>query len=335
MNRFKVALIALDAQQVPEWVTAKFAEAEIDFVVKDCTSREMMAEVAGDADVVWVFGTHYCLYAENFDVIPRCGGIIRTGSGTDNIPVQEATQRGIVVANTPDAMTDSVSDHTIGLLFAVIRQIAIQDRAVRNGKWDRYLAWPNWHVTGQTLGLVGFGRIPQAVARKLRGFDMTVLAYDPFVSAENMAQQNVRAASLDEVLSQSDFVSIHTPLVPETHHLIDERALRQMKSRAVLINTSRGPIIDEQALFRALKEGWIAAAGLDVLDPEPPDPGNPLLQLDNVVITPHIAGYSDETVNHAWRLSVETALDFAQGKLPRSYVNPQVKPRWNLSQRNP
>lgn len=335
MNPFKVALIALDAQQVPDWVPVKFAQEGIDFVVKDCTSREMMAEVAGDADVLWVFGTHYCLYAENFDVIPRCGGIIRTGSGTDNIPVREATERGIVVANTPDAMTDSVSDHTIGLLFAVIRQIAIQDRAVRKGIWDRNIAWPNWHVTGQTLGLVGFGRIPQAVARKLRGFDLTVLAYDPYINAESMAKQNVRAASLDEVLSQSDFVSVHTPLVPETHHLINESALRKMKPRAVLINTSRGPVIDERALYRALKEGWIAAAGLDVMDPEPPDPKNPLLQLDNVVITPHIAGYSDENVNLAWQLSVETALDFAHGKFPRSYVNPKVKPRWNLSRRNP
>lgn len=332
MTRFKVALVALDGQKLPDWVPATFAEAGIDFVAHECTSREMLAQVAGDADVVWVFGTHYCLYAENLDVIPRCGGIIRTGSGTDNIPVQEATRRGIVVANTPDALTDSVSDHAIGLLFAVIRQIAVQDRAVRSGKWDRYLGYPNNHLTGQTLGLVGFGRIPQAVARKLRGYEMTVLAYDPYVSAERMAEQNVRAAGLDELLSRSDFVSVHTPLVNETRHLIDENALRKMKPRAVLINTARGPVIDENALVRALREGWIAAAGLDVLEQEPPDPSHPLLHFDNVVLTPHIAGYSDQHLDKSWQLSVETALGFAQGKLPRSYVNPQVKPRWNLKQ---
>lgn len=331
MNRFKVALVALDGQSVPDWVPDRFAQEGIDFVAKECTSREMLAQMAGDADIVWVFGTHYCLYAENLDVIPRCGGIIRTGSGTDNVPVEQATRRGIVVANTPDAMTDSVSDHAIGLLFAVIRQIAVQDRAVRRGIWDRNLAWPNWHLTGQTLGLIGFGRIPQAIARKLRGYEMTVLAYDPYISDESMAEQNVRAASLEEVLAQSDFVSIHAPLIKETHHLIDERALRRMKPRAVLINTARGPVIDQKALVRALTQGWIAGAGLDVLEQEPPDPANPLLQLDNLVITPHIAGYSDENVNNAWRLSVETALAFAQGKFPRSYVNRDVKPRWNLS----
>lgn len=330
MTRFKVALVGLDSQVVPDWVPARLQEHGIDFVARECRSRDELAQTAGDADVVWVFGTHYCVYAENLDVIPRCGGIIRTGSGTDNIPVAQATSRGIVVANTPDAMTESVSDHAIGLLFAVIRQTAIQDRLVRSGIWDRYRGWPNWHLTGQTLGLVGFGRIPQAVARKLRGYEMNVLAYDPYMPAEAMAKQNVRGASLDELLAQSDFVSIHTPLVNETRHLINETALRKMKPRAVLINTSRGPVVDEQALFRALKEGWIAAAGLDVLEQEPPAPDNPLLQLDNVVVTPHIAGYSDEYLHNSWQLSVDSAIAFAEGKYPRSYVNRDVKPRWNL-----
>lgn len=330
MSRFKVAMVGLDGQTIPDWVPEAFAKQDIAFVVRECTSREMLAETAGDADVVWVFGSHKCLYAENLDVIPRCGGIVRTGSGTDNIPIPEATARGIVVANTPDALTDSVSDHAIGLLFAAIRQIAVQDRAVRNGTWDRYVAYPSWHLTKQTLGLVGFGRIPQAVARKLRGYEMTVLAYDPFVSAERMAEQGVKAATLDEVLSQADYISLHTPLMPETHHLIDEKALHKMKPRAILINTARGPIVDEPALVRALQEGWIAGAGVDVLEQEPPDWANPLLKLDNVVVTPHIAGYSDTNLKMSWELSVESAIGFADGKFPRSYVNHQVKPRWEL-----
>jgi D-3-phosphoglycerate dehydrogenase len=331
MRPFKVALVGLDNQEVPDWVAPKFRDAGVDFVVKECTNREMLQELAGDADVVWVLGSHQCLDAQNLDVIPRCGAIIRTGSGTDNVPVAEATERGIIVANTPDAMTDSVSDHTIGLLFAVVRKIALQDRLVRSAKWDRYLGFPNAHLQGQTLGLVGFGRIPQAVTRKLSGYEMDVLAYDPYVSAEIMAERNVRAADLDELLAQADFVSVHTPLSANTHHLIDESALRKMKASAVLINTSRGRVIDEGALVRALQEHRIAGAGLDVLEQEPPEPNNPLFQLDNVVITPHIAGYSDEFPDNSWRLSVETALGFAEGKMPRSYVNPQVKPRWELA----
>ncbi|HZQ07134.1 MAG TPA: C-terminal binding protein [Anaerolineae bacterium] len=327
---FKVALIGLDGQTVPTWVSDTFEKEGIEFIAQQCTSREMLAQVAGDADVVWVLGSHQSLYAENLDVIPKCSAIIRTGSGTDNVPVKEATARGILVANTPDALTDAVSDHAIGLLFSVIRTIPVQDRAMRSGTWDRHVAKNRWHLHGQTLGLIGFGRIAQAVARKLRGFQLHFIAYDPYVSAAVMAEQNVQAATLDHVLQQADFVSVHCPLTPETHYLIDERALRQMKPHAVLINTSRGAVIDESALIRALTDGWIAAAGLDVLEQEPPRPDNPLLKLDNIVLTPHIAAYSDEYFNEAWRLSVETAIALSRGQFPRSYVNHDVKPKWGL-----
>jgi D-3-phosphoglycerate dehydrogenase len=160
---------------------------------------------------------------------------------------------------------------------------------------------------------------------------MTTLAYDPLVGAEFVAQHGARAAGLDEVLSRSDVVSVHCPLTPETRHLIDERALRRMKPTAVLLNTARGPVIDEAALTRALTEGWIAAAGLDVLEQEPPDPGNPLLRLDNVVLTPHIAGYFDGYLEASWRLSQETVVDLANGRRPRSHVNRPERPRWNLA----
>ena len=169
--------------------------------------------------------------------------------------------------------------------------------------------------------------------RKLSGYEMTVLANDPYVSAEVMAEHGVQQASLDHVLSASDFVSLHCPLLEETHHLISERELRLMKPQAILINTSRGPVVDEAALIRALSERWIAAAGVDVLEQEPADPNNPIFSLDNAVITPHIAGYTDLSLPDSWRLSVDTALDLAQGRWPRSYVNPNVKPRWQL-QRN-
>lgn len=331
MARFKVALVVMDGGAVPEWVSAGLAAEGLDFVAHHCRTREELEEWAADADAVWVFGGSRIVTAENLDLLRRCGAIIRTGSGTDNMPVAEATAAGIIVANTPEALNDPVADHAIGLLFAVIRQIAIQDRLVRAGDWDRHRAWPRWHLHDQTLGLVGFGHIARRVARKMSGFDMTMLAYDPYVPPEIMPSLSVQAASLDEVLSRSDFVSVHCPLTRETHHLIGERELRLMKPEAVLINTSRGPVIDEPALVRALTEGWIAAAGLDVLEQEPPDPDNPLLKLDNVVLTPHIAAYSDEYLEASWRLSMETAIDLAKGRWPRSYVNREVKSRWNLT----
>jgi D-3-phosphoglycerate dehydrogenase len=333
MTRFKVALVGgIQDDGVPDWVPERLTQAGITFVARNCKSRAELSELAGEADVVWTLGDHECLYAENLDVIPRCGAIIRTGSGTDNIPVKEATQLGIIVANTPEAISNSVSDHAIGLLFAVMRQIVVQDRAMRRGQWDRNLGWSRWHLHDRTLGLVGFGHIARLVAHKVSGFGLAIIAHDPFVSAERMAAEGVQAVTLDELLSRADFVSLHCPLLDSTYHLINERTLRLMKSNAILINTARGPLVDESALLRALQERWIAAAGLDVFEQEPTPPDNPLLKLDNVVATPHIAAYNDEFWENFWRLSVETAIDLSQGRMPRSYVNHDVKPRWQLAQ---
>ena len=329
MRPFKVALVGVEGEPVPDWVFQELAKEGIDFFVRECATREELAQYAGDADLVWVWGSRV-LTADSLAAIPRCGAILRTGSGTDNVAVDEATQVGIIVANTPEAACDEVSEHAIGLLFAVIRQIAAQDRAVRKGMWDSRVARHRWHLQGQTLGLVGFGHIGRLVARKLGGFEMEFLAYDPYVSAEAMANQGVRSASFEQALSQSDFIFLHCPLTKGTYHQIGEREFRLMKPNVILINTSRGSIIDENALVHALHEGWIAAAGLDVLEQEPTSPDNPLLKLDNVVITPHIAGYSDLYFDKCWKYSVETVIALANGQWPRSYVNRAVKPRWPL-----
>lgn len=331
LETFKVALVALDGNTVPEWVPERFARHGIEFVAGECHGRQALRETAADADVVWVFGSHDCLTAGNLDVIPRCGAIIRTGSGTDNVPVAEATLRGIVVANTPDALTDAVSDHAIGLLFAIMRQTSVQDRTIRAGIWDRAAAMPRLHLRGQTVGLIGFGRIAQSVARKLSGFDVTVLAYDPPLGDATIVQRGGKPVDLDTLLVEADVVSIHCPLTEQTRGLIDERKLKRMKPTAILINTARGPVVDEAALVRGLSEGWIAGAGLDVLEHEPPPPDHPLLRLDNVVLTPHIAAYSDEYLANSWQLSVEIALDLAHQRWPRSVVNRAVVPRWPLA----
>jgi phosphoglycerate dehydrogenase-like enzyme len=221
-----------------------------------------------------------------------------------------------------------VAEHAIGLLLAVVRQIAGQDRLVRQGVWDRSRAWPDWHLVGRTLGLVGFGRIARLVARKASGLELKIIACDPVVDAAMMAQLGVEKVSLDELLARSDFVSIHVPLWQHTQHLIDERALRLMSPRAVLINTARGGIIDQQALVRALSEGWIAAAGLDVFQTEPPAADDPLLHLDNVVLTPHIASYSDVFHENFWNHSVQTLVALSRNGMPIWIVNTGVSTWW-------
>jgi D-3-phosphoglycerate dehydrogenase / 2-oxoglutarate reductase len=331
MGRFKVALIDRTSEQVPEWVPVELSEAGIDYVCEVCRTRDDLVQVAGDANVLWIYGGNRLARGDNLDLLPRCGAIIRSGSGVDVIDVEAATARGMLVCNTPAAHHHPVSEHAIALLFAVGRRLLPQDRITRAGEWSQRASFlPQWHLWGKTLGLLGFGHIARTLARKLAGFELTVLVHDPYVEGAVLAEHGARAAGMDELLAQADVVSIHTPLTVATHHLIGERELRRMKPDAILINTARGPVVDEAALARALAEGWIAGAGLDVFEEEPSSAANPLFQLDNVVVTPHTAGFSDQSVEATWRLSVEIVVDLAGGRYPRSYVNPQVTPRWKL-----
>jgi D-3-phosphoglycerate dehydrogenase len=325
----------MDAPEAPDWAARELNDSKIDLVMHNCSNSEELSSYAGDADVVWVFGGGRVITSENIGVLQRCGAIIRTGSGTDNIPVEHATSRGILVVNTPEAVSDAVSDHVVGLLFALGRQIVRNDKAVRAGLWEPKRIWPGWQVSHRILGLIGFGNVGRSLVTKLRGFDLSVLAYDPYVEPGELSTFGVRPATLPEVLRDSDFVSIHCPLTKETRHMIGEAQLRLMKPSALLINTSRGSVIDEQALLRALNENWIAGAGLDVLETEPPRSDHPLFEFDQVVLTPHVAGFSQYFWDNMWRLSVESVLDLAKGRYPRSYVNRQVQPRWKLSARGP
>jgi D-3-phosphoglycerate dehydrogenase len=329
MEAVKIALVSWEGP-LPDWVPATFAKDNLAFVAQECTNTEQLRGCAADADVVWIFGGSRVVTTDNLPLLTRCGAIVRTGSGTDNVPVQVATQRGIIVANTPHATIESVSDHALGLMFAVMRHLGRQDRAVRRGVWSSNRNDFPLRVSGKTLGLVGFGNIARTLARKVNGLEMKVLAHDPFVKPEVMTQAGVRAATLNELLEQADIVSLHCPLTPENRHLINDQTLARMKRTAILINTSRGPVVEEAALARALAEGRIAGAGLDVLEQEPPAPNNPLLAMENVVITPHIAGYSETFIEDSWRLSVETVLALARQRWPASWVNRDVRPRWEM-----
>jgi glyoxylate reductase len=247
---------------------------------------------------------------------PALKVISNVAVGFNNIDVAAARRRGIVVTNTPDVLTETTADFAWALLMAAARRVVEADAFARSGQWTRWqwdLLWGH-DVHGKTLGIIGFGRIGRAVARRALGFGMRVLYHDA-VRADAAAERELRAsyADRDTLLRESDFVSLHTLYIPETRHLIDERALHLMKKTAILVNAARGPIVDEAALVKALTEGWIAGAGLDVFEEEPKiHPG--LLPLKNLVVAPHIASASGETRLAMATLAVRNCLAVLEGK---------------------
>jgi D-3-phosphoglycerate dehydrogenase len=328
MARFKVVQVINDGHPMPGWVPTQLEQSGIGLSVAICWNKDEVAQCAGDADVVWAYGGRQLLKGDVLDVIPHCGAILRTGSGTDNIDVPRATELGMLVVNTPQAVTDSVSDHAISLLFSLVRQIVRHDRLVRRGVWNFREALPSRRYRGAKLGLIGFGRISRLLVKKLAGFDMQFSAYDPYVDAQTMGQRGVSKATLEDLLRTSDYVIILCPLTAETTHLIGEHELHLMPAHSLLLNMSRGAIIDEPVMIGALKEGRIAGAALDVLEKEPPAADNPLLAMDNVILTPHYAGYSDDYLTDNYIASVEALIDLSKRQWPFSVVNPQVTPRW-------
>lgn len=250
--------------------------------------------------------------------------------GVDNIDVEEATRRGIPVGNTPDILTDTTADFAFALLLAAARRVVEGDRAVRQGKWKTWgVIWLlGQDAAGATLGIIGFGRIGQAVARRAMGFGMRVLYVDPSTEPEDLPEGLTAAkVELPELLAESDFVSLHTPLTDATYHLIDAQALAQMKPNAVLVNTARGAVVDPEALLQALSEGVIAFAAIDVTEPEPIPMDSPLLALDNLIITPHIASASQETRGLMAYMAAQNLMAGLRGERLPHCVNPEVYKR--------
>jgi D-3-phosphoglycerate dehydrogenase len=294
--------------------------------------RELLV-AARDADVV--IPMRYRFAPELIAQLARCRLIPSGGIGVDQIDVPAATARGILVTNMADTFVEEVANHAwMLLLMAARRGVWLHQMTVTN-RWREaldhmypILRLPMPRVTGQVLGLVPFGRIPRAMARRAHGFGMTCLAFDPFVSPDVFAEHGVETASLDEVFRRSDIVSCHLPWTPETHHLIGEAQFRAMKPSAIFLNTGRGKVVDEPALIRALQEGRIAGAGLDVLEQEPPDPSNPLLSMPNVTLSPHMASVSDVSAVERRRLMGRQIAAALQGAVPVGVVNPAALPAW-------
>ncbi|MYC93474.1 MAG: C-terminal binding protein [Caldilineaceae bacterium SB0661_bin_32] len=266
---------------------------------------------------------------EALDIAPNCKVVSRYGIGLDNIPIGRATELGMLVTNVPDFCLEEVSDHVMALLLATARQLLPLARNPDRSGWTRETPRPIPRVRGQTLGLIGFGNIARALVPKALGFGLRVIAYTPRLRQSDAPAGVEVTNDLAALLSASDYVSIHCPLTEETAHIIDEAALAQMKSSALLINTSRGGVIDEEALIRALQDGRIGGAALDVTDPEPPSADNPLLALENVIVTPHAAFYSVAATAELARKAAANVVTVLQGGVPQTLVNAEVLDRDN------
>jgi len=295
------------------------SEINPEFILAHCNTEDEVIEVAKDSD--GIINQYAPITRGVIESLKRCMVIARYGVGVDNIDVEAATERKIIVANVPDYCVDEVSTHAMALILACARGITLLDTKIREKSWDFTLAKPLFRTRDKTLGLFGLGQIARAVAQKALGFRFKVIAYDPYVSK---VDENIKLVEFSTLLSDSDFISIHAPLIDKTRYVFGENELKTMKKTAYLINTARGPIINEKNLYVALKGKWIAGAALDVMEKEPPDWENPLLGLKNLILSPHISFYSEESYIELKTKVAEAVLSVLKGELPRAMVNLQV-----------
>ena len=321
-ERYSLELEALDAIAEIHEVQAK--------------TPEEFAEGAVDCDAI-ITSWGITINKTVIERLEKCV-VIGVGSvGVDMVDIKAATDAGIVVTNVPDVFIEEVADHAMMLLLGVVRATKLMEQMVHNGDW--YKGRPHLDHTprllGRTIGLLGFGNVSRCMVKRALGFGLRVIAHDPYVSELTIGAEGVEPVSFGELLEHSDYLSIHAPLNDETHHIMNADAFARMKSTAVIVNTARGPLIDERALIEALQTQTIAGAGLDVLEQEPVDPGNPLLQMNNVLVTPHVASATDRMRPETRRrVGREVAL-VLRNRWPMSCVNPTVLPRVVLERWQP
>lgn len=317
----------------------KDAGVDVELVVNACplgpTEDEIIA-AAKDADAVIAQVSYQCLTRKVLSNLKTCKLITSIGIGYENIDVEAATEFGIMAANVPDANIEDVSDHTMGLILACTRRIVQLNNVVKKGGWTSVASpqiigevWPHLsRLRGQTLGLIAFGKIPRALVPKARGFGLRIIVCDPYLPPDIIRRFDVEQVDLDQLLTESDIISIHTPLTAETKHILGLKELKKMKPTACLINTARGSVVDHKALYTALTKGYIAAAAFDVTEPEPINPDNPLLKLDNFIVTAHSAGLSPQSLAEMQRRPGEEIIRVVQGRWPFGLVNPEVKAKY-------
>jgi D-3-phosphoglycerate dehydrogenase len=261
---------------------------------------------------------------EDINGLTSCEIIAVTGIGINDLDVGAATKQGIIATNVPDFCIEDVSDHVCALILGLNRKLPQCQAMTRSGRWQAIDIWPIRRLKNQVLGIVGFGKIGRTVARKAKCLGMRIVANDPYCAESEMNEEKVDSVNFDDLVGSSDFISLHVPLTDETYHLITAEVFGAMKNTAYLINTCRGNVVDESALIDALKTDKIAGAGLDVLSKEPPDPQNPLLNMPNVIVSPHSAFISEEALAELGVISTQAIFDKLEGKMPENIVNTEV-----------
>jgi D-3-phosphoglycerate dehydrogenase len=320
MERYQYRVVITDCDQgsINE-ENEEFERIGAELILAQVREEEDLIRACKEAD--GLLNQYSLLTRRVLENLPKCKAVARYGVGVDSIDLRAATDLGIVVANVPDYCMDEVANQTIAMLLALMRKVTFFDQKVKSGQWDFRQGRPIHRLKGRTMGLVGSGRIGLEVAKRLAAFGVNVIAFDPYIKK---APEGVELKDLDIVLKESNFISIHCPLNDSTRHLIGKREFKKMEKKPFLINISRGPIVDEKALIQALKEGLISGAGIDVLEKEPPDSQNPLLKMDNVILSPHIGYYSEESISELKRRTAEGVSSVLLGKWPKSVVNPEV-----------
>jgi D-3-phosphoglycerate dehydrogenase len=305
-----IGLGMLDAAPGVEW----------EFLAED--QAELRAEQVRDYDALLVLSPR--VTAASLGAADRLTVLARFGVGYDRVDVSACTARGVMLTITPDGVRRPVAAAVMTLLLALTHKLLVKDRLTRAGRWAEKLDHMGQGVTGRTLGIIGLGNIGRDVIVLARAFDMRFLAFDPHLTPEQAAAAGAELVDLETLLRRSDYVSVNCALTPETHHLLDARRLALMAPTAFLINTARGAIVDQRALYEALRDGRIAGAGLDVFEQDPVDPDDPILALDSVIVTPHAICWTDECFLATGRSAVESILAVAAGRVPRDVVNREV-----------
>jgi D-3-phosphoglycerate dehydrogenase len=290
-----------------------------ELVIGNCQHEDEVLDLVKNADAILT--TFAPVTAKVVSSLTRCRVIVRYGVGVDNVAVDEATRKGIYVCNVPDYCVDEVSDHALAMMLSLARRLPVLDKNVKNGHWDFRPFRPFFRIKGRTLGVLGLGRIARALCIKAESLGLNLIAYDPYVEEHMLANLKIRLVSFDQLLEESDFLSIHCPLTPETQGIIGRNAFPKMKPHAILINVARGGVVDEESLVEALQTGQIGGAGLDVLSKEPIPKDHPLLKFDNVILTPHSAFYSEESTADLQKRAVDEVIRSFMGQPQRSPVN--------------
>jgi len=317
---YKVVVTDVLKPVIPEEPILKAAGATL--VYADARNVAELIAATRDADGIIVYLAP--ITAKIINALERCQIIVRRGIGYDNVDIKAAATKGIPVANVPDYCSDEVADHTMALLLSAARKVVAASRQILVGGWDYRKLLPIPALRGSILGLIGFGKIARAVAERAKCFGMEIIVSDPFISTEVAARYSVELVSLKEVLKSADFISVHAPLTPETAGMLSKREFGMMRPTAVIINAARGRVIDEPALIEALRDKKIAGAALDVTAEEPPPAESPLRKMDNVILTPHVAWYSERSVRVLGEKVAQEIIRVFSGELPKSLVNPEV-----------